>query len=316
MIRQNEIRLMVKIANLYYSEGRKQAEIAAALNLSQSFVSRMLNRSVREGIVKISVVQPDNVFPQLERGIEQRYGIQQAIVVDVADGEDGAQIRKAIGAAAAHYLETRLREGELVGISSWSSTIRAMVSEMHPLSVKVDGVIQLLGGVGVNGNVQATILTQDLANRLNCRAWLLPAQSIEGSIVSRDLLAASKDVSEVLSRFNHVTTAVVGIGDMEPSQLLRHSGNFYDKAMLSALAEKGAVGDICLHYYNAAGEPVLSSDEDPAIGMRLEQVKACPHAIALAGGREKVAAIRAALTGRYLNVLITDFDTARALMDD
>lgn len=316
MIRQNEIRLMVKIANLYYSEGRKQAEIAATLNLSQSFVSRMLNRSVREGIVKISVVQPDNVFPQLERGIEQRYGLQQAIVVDVADGEDGAQIRKAIGAAAAHYLETRLREGELVGISSWSSTIGAMISEMHPQSVKVDGVIQLLGGVGVNGNVQATILTQDLANRLNCRAWLLPAQSIEGSILSRDILAASKDVSDVLSKFDHVTTAVVGIGDMEPSQLLRYSGNFYDKTMLSALVKKGAVGDICLHYYNAAGEPVLGSDEDPAIGMRLEQIKSCPHAVALAGGREKVAAIRAALVGRYLNVLITDFDTARALMDD
>lgn len=316
MIRQNEIRLMVKIANLYYSEGRKQAEIAATLNLSQSFVSRMLNRSVREGIVKISVVQPDNVFPQLERGIEQRYGLQQAIVVDVADGEDGAQIRKAIGAAAAHYLETRLREGELVGISSWSSTIGAMISEMHPQSVKVDGVIQLLGGVGVNGNVQATILTQDLANRLNCRAWLLPAQSIEGSILSRDILAASKDVSDVLNKFDHVTTAVVGIGDMEPSQLLRYSGNFYDKTMLSALVKKGAVGDICLHYYNAAGEPVLGSDEDPAIGMRLEQIKSCPHAVALAGGREKVAAIRAALVGRYLNVLITDFDTARALMDD
>lgn len=316
MIRQNEIRLMVKIANLYYNEGSKQAEIAAALNLSQSFVSRMLNRSVREGIVKISVVQPDNVFPQLERGIEQRYGIQQAIVVDVAEDDDAAQVRKAIGAAAAHYLETRLRNGELVGISSWSSTIRAMVSEMHPQTVKVDGVIQLLGGVGVNGNVQATILTQDLANRLSCRAWLLPAQSIEGSVTSRDLLAASKDVSEVLHKFNEVTTAVVGIGDMEPSQLLRHSGNYYDKTMLLSLTEKGAVGDICLHYFNSAGQPVLNEDEDPAIGMTLAQLKTCPHAIALAGGQEKVTAIKAALSGGYLNVLITDYPTARALMED
>lgn len=54
-----------------------------------------------------------------------------------------------------------------------------MVDEVHAQNLKASGVIQLLGGVGPNGNVQATILTQTLAQRLNCDAWLLPSQSIE-----------------------------------------------------------------------------------------------------------------------------------------
>lgn len=63
-------------------------------------------------------------------------------------------------------MQTSIRPNDMVGISSWSSTIRAMVDNLHPLNIKTSGVIQLLGGVGPNGNVQATLLTQSLANIL------------------------------------------------------------------------------------------------------------------------------------------------------
>lgn len=315
MAKQDEQRLMVKIATLYYSEGMKQSDIAQMLKLSQSFVSRILNRSVKEGVVKISVVPPANIFPALEKAIEQSYGLPQAIVVDVPENASSQQIKQAIGSAAAHYLETRLRADELIGISSWSGTIRAMVDALHPLNVPCKGVIQLLGGVGANGNVQATILTQNLAALLNCPSWLLPSQSIEHSVQDRQRLAANADVAEVLEKFDQVDLAIVGIGDLEPSALLRNSGNYYDEEMLRTLAQRGAVGDICLHYFDAQGEPVLSEEEDPVIGMELEQVRNCPQVVALAGGKEKAHAIRGALRGGYVNVLIVDYPTARLLVE-
>ncbi len=37
---------------------------------------------------------------------------------------------------------------------------------------------------------------------------------------------------------------------LEPSQLLKTSGNYYHEDMLQVLAARGAVGDICLHYYD------------------------------------------------------------------
>ncbi len=79
-------------------------------------------------------------------------------MVDVPENASSLQIKQAIGSAAAHYLEIRLRANELIGISSWSGTICAMVSALHPLNVPCKGVIQLLGGVSDNGNMQATIL--------------------------------------------------------------------------------------------------------------------------------------------------------------
>ena len=110
--------------------------------------------------------------------------------------------------------------------------------------------------------------------------------------------------------------AIVGIGELEPSQLLKNSGNYYNETMLELLAERGAVGDICLHYYDAEGRPVLSREEDPVIGMELEQTRACPHVVALAGGVEKSNAIRGALQGKYIDVLITDYPTARSLIKE
>ena len=316
MAKQDEQRLLVKIATLYYLEGRKQSDIAQLLSLSQSFVSRDITRCQKEGVVKISVVQPSNIFLKLEKGLEDRYGLKQAVVVDTEEEASDHTIKRAIGSAAAHYLETRLRPKDLIGVSSWSSTIRAMVDEVHAQNLKASGVIQLLGGVGPNGNVQATILTQTLAQRLNCDAWLLPSQSIEGSMEERNRLLASKDVADVVSRFDEVDIAIVGIGILEPSQLLKTSGNYYHEDMLQVLAARGAVGDICLHYYDKNGHPVLRDDEDPVIGMALEKVKKCPNVVALAGGTDKVAAIKGALTGGYIDVLITDYPTARMLVSD
>ncbi|WP_318368879.1 sugar-binding transcriptional regulator [Enterobacter sp.] len=314
MSKQDEQRLLVRIATLYYSENKKQSEIASLLHLSQSFVSRALTRCQKEGLVKITVVQPTNIFVSLEKALEQQYGIRQAIVVDVGEEPTVAAIKHAIGSAAAHYVETRLRPEDLVGISSWSSTIRAMVDEMHPQNIRAAGVIQLLGGVGPNGNVQATILTQQLAAHLGCPAWLLPSQSIEHSVEERARLVNSPDVAAVVAKFEEVDVAIVGIGELEPSQLLKNSGNYYTEEMLTLLSSRGAVGDICLHYYDAAGEPVLTDDEDPVIGMELSQIRACKQVIALAGGQDKRNAILGALKGNYIDVLITDYPTARELI--
>lgn len=313
MGRLEDTRLMAKIATLYHEKGMKQADIAQRLYLSQSFVSRALNRALKEHIVKITVLQPSHVHIALEQQLQEQYHLDQVIVVE-ADEQGGEQaIRWAIGSAAAHYLETTLSSDDSVGISSWSSTIRSMVSQLHPFKFSACNVVQLLGGVGSKGAFEATLLTQQLGKLLNCDAHLLPAQSIEQSVDSKQRLVAQPDIEEVLQLFNGVTLALVGIGNLEPSQLLKNSGNYYHEDMLRLLAERQATGDICLHYFDQHGKPVLSAAEDPVIGMELDKLRHVERVVGLAGGEHKVNAIRSAMNGGYLDVLITDHQTAQAL---
>lgn len=310
----NELRLLIKIATLYYTENLKQAEIAKQLNLSQSQVSRALSRCLKDGLVKISVVQPQNIFVDLERELQTKFGFSQAVIVDVPEHANNEQIRVAIGSAAAHYVQSTLQKDDLVGISSWSETIRAMIDSMHPLTTKASGVVQILGGVGQNGNLQANILTQSLARLLGSDAYLLPATGVDRSKEEKSRLLNSPEVAEVAALFGQITVALIGIGSMEPSTLLRNSGNYYNEEKASELIERGAIGDICLHYYDGKGQPVLGEDEDPVISMSLKQLQDCPRVVALAGGQDKVEAIRGGLLGGYIDVLITDRLTAQSLI--
>jgi DNA-binding transcriptional regulator LsrR (DeoR family) len=123
-----------------------------------------------------------------------------------------------------------------------------------------------------------------------------------------------KYVQEAIDLFDHLDTVFVGIGTIEPSQMLRSSGNTFSANELSELARSGAVGDICLQYYDISGAPVRSALSQRVVGMSLAQLSKTRHVIGVAGGRRKVDAILGALNGRWINVLVTDKTTAKAVL--
>ena len=52
------------------------------------------------------------------------------------------------------------------------------------------------------------------------------------------------------------------------------------------------------------------------LGALLERLRALPYSIGMAASREKVPAILGALRGHYINVLITDEETAKILLNE
>jgi DNA-binding transcriptional regulator LsrR (DeoR family) len=60
--------------------------------------------------------------------------------------------------------------------------------------------------------------------------------------------------------------------------------------------------------------PVRTPLDDRVIGISLDELRAVPRIVGIAGGARKVAAIRGAMLGRHVNVLITDRFTAERLL--
>jgi DNA-binding transcriptional regulator LsrR (DeoR family) len=108
---------------------------------------------------------------------------------------------------------------------------------------------------------------------------------------------------------------VVGIGHVEFQKI---SSMFFADHIsphaLSRLESKGAVGDICARFFDIIGTYVFP--ELGVIGINLEQLKAIPEVIAVAGGMEKVRAVLGALRGGYVKTLITDTETAQAVLTE
>ncbi len=316
MAHSDELRLMTKVARLYHEQALTQSQIAAQLHLSQATVSRLLRRAHDAQIIRITINVPPGAFPALEERLQARYGLRDVIVVDCADAENPT---REIGAAAAYYVETTLDQQEIIGISSWSGTLLAMVDAMNPVVRRGEGsaaqVVQILGGVGnPSAEVHAARLTGRLAALVNGTAKYLPAPGIVGSAESVRVLREDPFVQEIFALFDCVTLALVGIGATMPSDLLAASGNRFAPDELAMLQAQGAVGDICLRFFDAAGKPVVTPLDGRVMGMQLQQLKQCRRAVGIAGGQRKIAAIRGALAGGWINVLITDRYTAEALV--
>src|SRR5215813_9618846 len=316
MARIDELRLMAKVARMYYINELRQTEICERLNIHQSTVSRVLKRAEREGIVRITVSLPSGTHTDIEDAVQARFGLAEAVVVDCL--EDEAQISHDLGAAAAFYLENTLKPSDVIGISSWSAALLEMVNALHPSQrFKGTQVIQILGGVGSpNAEVHATQVTRRLADLIGAEATLLPAPGVVGSRNAREVLLKDRFVREALDLFGKVTIALVGIGATEPSRALASSGNIFSPQEIKLLAGKGAVGDICLRFFDAAGRAVNTELNERVISMELDQLRAVRRVVGVAGGRRKTNAIRGALAGKLINVLITDLASAERLLAD
>jgi DNA-binding transcriptional regulator LsrR (DeoR family) len=322
MARTDELRLMAKVARMYYSQGLTQIQIMERLSIHQSTISRLLKRAEKEGIVRITLSIPPTAHPDIEEALQARYGLREATVIDsfgdsLGDSRgDEEQIVRDLGAAAAFYVETTVKPTDVVGISSWSAALLAMVDAMHRRERSSGArVVQILGGVGNPGaEGHATHVTQRLANLLGGTAVLLPAPGVVGSSEARRVLLKDPYVQAATALFKAMTVALVGIGTIEPSKRLASSGNVFSAAELKKLSARGAVGDICLRFFDAGGKPVPTLNER-VISIDLDQLKETPRIVGIAGGRRKIAAIRGALEGRLVNVLITDRNTAERLLD-
>lgn len=315
MSRLNELRLIARVAQMYHVEHKRQKDIAEHLHLSQATVSRMLKRAADEDIVRTTVIAPPGTYAQLELELRQRFDLPEAVVVECSEDRDGA-IMSRIGEAAAHLLEATLSAGEIIGVSSWSQTIFKMVENIHPQrSARAKYVVQTLGGMG-DPSVQthATQLTTRFAKLTGAEPKLLSVQGVTTSREARLLMLSDPYVRETMDLFRSITLAVVGIGAVEPSELLARSGNIFSQRELADLAEAGAVGDISLRFFDKAGKPVKTPLDERVIGLPLEQLYDVGRVVALAGGSKKTQAIAGALRTGVIDTLIIDHFSAERLI--
>ena len=311
-----ETRLITKVAALYHEQKLTQTDIARRLGISQVTVSRLLKRAEENQIVRTTVISPPGAFVELEDILEKKFGLTQAIVGE-SPGDNEESIQAAIGAAAAYFLMTTLSSGDVIGVSSWSASLLAMVDQMHPVR-KIEGckVVQVLGGLGnPAAEAHANHLVTRLARLVNGEPCFLPAPGVVGAATSVNVLLKDPYVQQTVDLFGRLTIALAGIGSVEPSFLVASSGNVFSTKELEEIRDRGAVGDICLRFYDAIGREVRDPAGNRVIGIDLETFRHVPRAVGIAGGPRKYAAILGALRGKHINILITDQFTAAGLAE-
>lgn len=312
-----QLRLATQIARLYHEQNRTQPEIAQLLSITQTRVSRMLKFAAENGIVRTTVHVPAGFFSEIEDELQAKFGGIEFIVVDVAQVADDSVI-PALGASTAAYLERVVPSCEIIGVSSWSETLLNAVETMRPLTKGVTShIVQVFGGFGrANSQVYATRLTERLAQISNAEAMFLLAPGVVSSPEMHEMLMKDVSCHNVLTYCEKLSMILMGIGCLTPSRLLQDSGNVLQAEDMEELRERGAVGDICLRFYDRDGNLVDSHFNQRVVGISADQIRATPRRVAVAGGKRKFESIRAALRGKWVTTLITDLDIAQSLLND
>jgi DNA-binding transcriptional regulator LsrR (DeoR family) len=297
--------LLAEAASLYYEQNLSQADIAARLGLSRSNVSRLLAEARDEGIVQITIHYPWRGMPDLEQRLATRFGLKDARVLQT--GNFGySQVVEGLGVIAARYLERRLRDHMVLGIS-WSTGVYQVVNALRAARRLGVTVVQLTGAVGsVAPVLDGPDLARWLAHMLGGQYRYLHAPLIVESAEVRQALEQERAIRETLDLARRADIVLVGIGSIQPALSTLLQAGIVDDSGLAAVAALGAVGDICTYHYNIEGCLVPLDLHERIIGIDLPSLARVPLVIGVAGGREKAEAILGALRGGYINCLVTD----------
>lgn len=309
-----DLRLLHKIGKLYYEQKLTQQEISERLRLSRPKVSRLLQRAEEEGLIQITVLTPPGSYAEIEHQLESRFGLKEAVVVEVERGASSYSVLREIGQAAADYLQRTLEPGDIIGLS-WGTTLNAVVNALQPVDVRDIHVVQMIGGLGApEAEVHATDLCRRIARLLNAKLTLIPAPGIASNMQIKEALLSELHVQAALDLFSRVRVAFVGIGVPTPTSVLMRDSTIMPPDKLEVLLSLGAVGDIGLHFFDTWGNPVDSSLDELVIGASRPQMQNMERVVGVAGGIDKLAAIFGALSGGWLDVLITDSQVANSLI--
>lgn len=311
-------RLLVKVARLYYESDLTQARIAQRMRLSRQKVQRLLDSAKAKGVVRIVVEPLQGVHAEREKALEERFGLSEAVIVETSAYNDQSVVARETGVAAADYLLRVARPKDRM-VLSWGGTLLGMVNGLrrHPHR-ELHGVVvvQGLGGVvDPSRDTHSAELVRRLAHFLGGRAMPLPAPGVAADRSTRNAFLRDPHVSKVLDSARAADIAFVGIGAPRRDSILVSEGSIVTWDELEELKSRGAVGDLNLRYFDRNGKAVTSDLDDRVVGLSLEDFRKIPHVVGIAGGAAKLDAIRGALEGNLLDVLITDHTTAQRLLE-
>lgn len=306
MENSDDIRLIVKIAQLYYEQEMTQAQIAQTLGIYRTTISRLLKRGRELGIVSIAINYDYNDSLWLEQQLKLKFGLKEAVV---------APQESETGLYGAHLVERLLAPGMIVGFG-WGRGVSALVEQLSPSSQPHRLVcVPVVGGPAgkLPSRFHVNTLTYSAASRLKAESHLADFPALLDNTTIRNGIMQSQHFKTIAEYWQQLDIALVGIG----SPAIRHGANwqaFYGNEHSDDLVARQVAGDICSRFFDSEGQPVHTAMQEKTLAIELDTLRNARYTIGIAYGEEKYAALLGALRGKHINSLVTDRATAEYLV--
>ena len=300
---------------LYYRESRTQEEVAHILGVSRASVANYLASARSRGLVEIRLAPEILAQVRLSKRIMERFRIMSAhILPGRNESGEAALLRTRLGAAGAHALLPHLKPGEMVGVA-WGRTMSELGKSLPQRDLPGLGVVQISGSSLGGDTASPEACTALIAHRLGAKCLNFHAPAVVSAPSLRTALMEEPTLIRHFERIHQCGIVVFGVGEVTPHSRWADNDNLL-RPSVAAYLRKGCVGMLIGRFINARGKELAGPLTGRQIGMELEELRSVPMRFCIAGGEEKLQALRAVLSGGYVTHLVTDEETAVRLLAD
>lgn len=296
---------------LYYVAGNTQEEIAAQLGISRQSAQRLVSLSVTEGLIKVRLDHPIGRCMDLATRLKSRFALDFVEVVPSDPASQSTTI--GIAQAAAAEIERWLKRPDpIIMAIGTGRTLKAAVEQLAPMDAQHHRVVSLTGNIAPDGSAAFYNVIFNMADTVKARSFPMPLPVIASSARERELLHAQPMIRETLSLAAQADITFVGVGDIGPDAPLFLDG-FVTAPELKALQKAGAVGEICGWAFDDDGRLIEGQTNDRVASAPLPS-RERGLVVAIAMGKRKLPGIRATLSRRLVNGIMTDERTVEGLL--
>lgn len=303
-------RLRARAIWLYHVEGLTQNDIATQLGISRVMVVRLLADARRRNEVRITIAAPLIDVLLLEREVETRFGINRVIVAPCADPD--ADPVKLIAAAAGNFISGEMRAGMTVGVG-WGRTLFNTLPFITGATLDDFRVVSLLGGIAAARRFNPAEFAWQFAELFQGEGFLIPAPAVVDSPETKHALLERCGLSAIFEMADKLDMALLSCGGIS-SMTTSYRTGYLSESDRRSLIEAGAIGDVLYNFIDQNGELVDHEVNSRVISVNLARLRRTPERVLISGGKDKLNAIRATIRTISPTTIVTDEQTAKALI--
>ncbi|MGN0403703.1 MAG: sugar-binding transcriptional regulator [Bariatricus sp.] len=305
--------MLAEMADMYYNQGKTQAEIAKYFDTNRFRVAKLLQDARTEQIVEIKINYSNERNKVLEHELEKALPLSKAIVINTQYSPYIDSLTQ-VGKVGADYV-TRLLEADTVIGVTWGKTIYSVISQLTTVVRNPITAVQITGYYKTsNPSVDTRELNRAIATTYNGRYCYLDAPLYVNDASLRRKLMSEPVIQEALDKTRKMDVILSGIGS-------RSSLPFTNPAVKPYLTKEdeeqadACIGSLYGYVLDAGGRIADIDLNQKVVSAKKEDIFATPHRLVVACGRHKTQVIAKALENRLFNELVTDSDTAAHLLE-
>ena len=295
---------------MYFIEEMTQQDIAVRLGVGRVTVVRLLSDARDRHEIKFSIQSDLPECVSLERELEQRFHLTEAIVVPLTNPQ--ADATKSIGASTGLYLSNFVRPGMKIGVG-WGRTLIESLRYIHEIPLADMSVVSLLGGITRAKRFNPSEFAWRFSSLFQAECYLMPAPAIVDTPETRQSLIEQCGLGDGFEHAKTLDAVLISVGNLDPAGTAYRDGFVSDELRLSMI-EHGAVGEMLFHYFDVQGRVIDHPIHDCVMAIPMSTLCQVPERIMVAGGDDKAIAMLGALRLLKPTVLITDEAAAAQIL--